>query len=131
MLGDPFLRAVFDGDGGALVPFKLLPVMLDLAHLFDHTRAKQGVLVGEGDADQIVVGLTPTPGDDAWVTGLFAQQRDAHLYCGTAAKGATRVARHPAEADIVQSLSRDIGLPAQNQFHRHVAGMTQKFTHEH
>lgn len=86
MPGDPVLRALLDGDWLARLVFELLPVMLDLADLFDHARAEQGVLVDEGDAHQIVTLLASAPGHYAWIARLIAQQRDAQLDRGAATK---------------------------------------------
>ena len=40
MPGDPVLRALLDGNWLARLVFELLPVMLDLADLFDHAGAE-------------------------------------------------------------------------------------------
>ena len=104
--------------------------MFDLTDLLDHARAKQGVFIHKGNADQIVVGLLAAPGDNAGVACGLAEQGDAHFYGAAAAEAAWRIARHAAEADIVQALAWHERLPAQNQFHRHVAGVTQESTHD-
>ncbi|CAE6928483.1 protein of unknown function [Ectopseudomonas oleovorans] len=131
VLGDPVLGALLDGDGVARFLFQLLSIVLDMAHLFDHACAKQGVFVDEGDAYQVAVLQAPAPGHDAGVARQLAQQGNAQLDRCPATKATRRVACHPAQADIVQPLPGYAGLLAQHQFHRHVAWMTQKLTHEH
>jgi len=86
MPGDPVLRALLNGDWLARLVFELLPVMLDLADLFDHAGAEQGVLIDEGDAHQIVALLASAPGYHAGIARLIAQQRDAQLDRGAATK---------------------------------------------
>lgn len=88
MLGYPVLSALFDGQGLARFLFQLLAVMLDLADLFDHACAKQGVLIDEGNAHQVIVFLASAPGYYPWITRLIAEQWNAQLDRRTAAKAA-------------------------------------------
>lgn len=88
MLGDPVLSALLDGYRLAGLALQQLSVMLDLADLFDHACAKQGVLVDKGDAYQVVVFLSSTPGYDTGIARLIAKQRDTQFDRGTATEAA-------------------------------------------
>lgn len=112
MFGNPLACAVLDGHSLATFFFQLLSVVLNLTDLLDHACAKQGVLIGEGNTDQVMLGLSAAPGNYARVTRLFTKQGDAHFDQGATAKAAIRIAGHTAEADVVQALPRNIALPA-------------------
>lgn len=131
VLRDPLLGNALDRQLFAELLFTLLTVMLNLTHLFDHARAEQCVFVDKGNADQVVIGELAAPGDYAGVARLLAKERDAQLDRAATSKAAAGIACHPAEADIVQPLLGYKGLFTEHQLHRHIAGMTQKTTHDY
>src|SRR3990167_8509187 len=129
MLGYPFLGDHLGAQRAAQLQLALVAVMFDLTDLFDHTRAKQGVLVDKGDTDQIVLLLLAAPGHHAGITGILAKPRDAQFHRSTPSKSPFGIACHTTETDIVQALLWHGGLLAHNQLNRHITGMTQKMTH--
>lgn len=73
MLADPLLRNRLNSQAAAQLLLTLMAIMFDLTDLFDHACAKQGVLINEGDADQILTLLLTAPGNDTWITGMLAK----------------------------------------------------------
>lgn len=98
-------------------------VAFNLANLFAHPSAEQGLLIDKGDAHQIAMFASQAPSHVAVVARAFAQGRQAHKQCSTATPGTVVIASHATEADSVQPLARNARAFAQGQFHWNIIWM--------
>lgn len=98
-------------------------VTFNLANLFAHSGAEQGLFIDKGDAHQIAMFAAQAPSHIAVVARVFAQGGQAYPQCGAAAPGTVVIASHAAEADSVQPLARNTRTFAQGQFHWNITWM--------